>query len=78
MWNIRIVKTMEDIGGEMKPFYQMAEVYYDNMGKPMGWCDAGVCSESIPDMKHYVEWMLEAFEKAIVEFHDHESTKKTL
>ena len=78
MWNLRLVKTEVDIQGEIVPMYQMAEVYYDSMGKPMGWCPAESVSEDIEDLKTYTEWMLEAFGKPVVIFNDHKSAEKTL
>ena len=63
-WNIRIVKYLE----EGEPVLALAEVYYNPVGKPVGFCTASAVEENIDDLHQYVDWMKEALAYPIIEF----------
>ena len=63
-WNIRVVKYLE----ENEPVFALAEVYYNTIGKPCGFCAASAVDESIDDLHTYVDWMKEALALPIIEF----------
>jgi hypothetical protein len=63
-WNIRLVQYQE----EGESVLALAEVYYNTLGKPMGYCMASAVGESIDDLHEYVDWMKEALAYPIIEF----------
>ena len=63
-WNIRVVKYTE----EGKPVLELAEVFYNILGKPCGFTSAVAAEESIDDLHEYVDWMKEALAYPIIEF----------
>ena len=64
MWNIRVVKYLE----EGEPILALSEVYYNTHGKPCGFCTASAVDESIDNLHQYVDWMKEALALPIIEF----------
>ena len=64
MWNIRVVKYLE----EGEPVLALAEVYYNTYGKPCGFCTASAIDESIDELHTYVDWMKEALAYPVIEF----------
>ena len=63
-WNIRVVKYSED----EETFLEVAEVYYNEIGKPCGFHIARASGESIDDLHDYTDKMKEALAYPILEF----------
>ena len=59
-WNYRIVNTKSDNGGE--DWYCLQEVFYDENGKPYGYCNASTGSESMESLRDVWHMMGEAME----------------
>lgn len=64
MWNLRVVKIKEN----EDTFYEVSEVYYDSIGKPVGYARANICGESVEELHTYLEWAKEALSKPVLEF----------
>jgi len=68
-WNLRLVKTEDpDLPGE--PYVEIREVYYDQLGKPLGHCLATMGGENIAEVKQYLLWSIEALDKPVLTFGD--------
>jgi hypothetical protein len=68
MWNYRVLKTKDE---ETKEEYlELREVYYDQLGKPMGHCGATVCGETLGELETVLQMMTQALEKAIIKTKD--------
>lgn len=63
-WNIRVVKYSEDD----ETILEVAEVYYNEIGKPCGFCVARASGESIDELHDYTDKMKEALAYPILEF----------
>ena len=63
-WNIRVVKYSEDD----EVILEVAEVYYNEAGKPCGFCRARALGESIDELHDYTDRMKEALAYPILEF----------
>jgi hypothetical protein len=73
-WNVRVVKSTDN--GES--ILQLAEVYYNTLGKPMGYCKASAVGESVDELHTYVDWMKEALAYPIIEFTNDVVTKQQI
>ena len=51
-------------------YIEIREVYYDQMGKPLGHCAACIGGENVADIRTYIEWAIEALDKPILSFGD--------
>jgi hypothetical protein len=69
MWNYRVVKEKEN--GE--EWLEVREVYYDQLGKPMGHCTATVSGETLGEIEIVLDMMAQAFNKPVIKF-DKETT----
>lgn len=72
-WNYRVVKAAvtNELTGTTEEMYHVREVYYDDTGKPTGYCGASVSNwETVEDLKSSVELMRQAFDKPVVEQRD--------
>jgi hypothetical protein len=49
-------------------YFEIREVFYDNLGKPLGHTRATSGGESIEDIKRYLTWSLEALDKPVLTF----------
>jgi hypothetical protein len=49
-------------------YIEIREVYYDQLGKPMGHCRATSGGENIEEIKQYLTWSLEALDKPVLTF----------
>jgi hypothetical protein len=49
-------------------YIEIREVYYDQMGKPMGHCRATAGGENIEEVRQYLTWALEALDKPVLTF----------
>ena len=66
-WNLRLVQMSNDEC--LDDFYiEIREVYYDQLGKPMGHCRATSGGEDIEEIKQYLTWSLEALDKPVLTF----------
>lgn len=63
-WNLRVVDQSE--GGE--DFLEVCEVYYDEIGIPMGYCKASMSVETIEDIQQYLMWALAALDQPVLIF----------
>ena len=63
-WNLRLVDTTE--GDES--FVEICEVFYDTMGKPLGYTPAGLSGENVEEIRTYIKWALEALDKPVLKF----------
>jgi hypothetical protein len=66
MWNYRVVKTKDEDG----EFLEIREVYYDQLGKPMGHCGATVIGDTLGEIETVLQMMAQSLEKAIVKAED--------
>jgi len=69
MWNYRVVKEKEN--GE--EWLEVREVYYDQLGKPMGHCTATVGGETLGEIEIVLDMMAQALNKPVIKF-DKETT----
>ena len=66
-WNLRLVEMVEeDCADDL--YVEIREVYYDQMGKPMGHCRATAGGENIEEVRQYLTLALEALDKSILTF----------
>jgi len=63
-WNIRVVKYSEDD----EVILEVAEVYYNEAGKPCGFHIARASGNSIDELHDYTDRMKEALAYPILEF----------
>ena len=68
MWNYRVVKTKDEETKE--EFLEIREVYYDQLGKPMGHCSATIVGDSLGEIETVLQMMTQSLEKAIVKAKD--------
>jgi hypothetical protein len=64
MWNYRVVKEKEN--GE--EWLEVREVYYDQLGKPMGHCTATVGGETLGEIEIVLDMMAQALNKPVIKF----------
>jgi tetrahydromethanopterin S-methyltransferase subunit H len=66
-WNLRLVNmTSEEFPDE--DYIEVREVYYDQMGKPMGHCVATMGGQDKEEIKTYLKWAMEALDKPALTF----------
>ena len=66
-WNLRLVQMSNDEC--LDDFYmEIREVYYDQIGKPLGHCRATAGGEDAEEIKQYLTWALEALDKPVLTF----------
>jgi len=65
-WNLRLVEIPDD----EYPSIEICEVYYDTMGKPLGYSAASMAGEDREEIKQYLLWALEALDKPVLKFKD--------
>jgi hypothetical protein len=66
-WNLRLV-SMEDEDFPGEPYVEIREVYYDQIGKPLGHCLAAMGGKDATEIKQYLRWAIEALDKPVVTF----------
>ena len=64
MWNYRVIKSVEEKTGD--EWFEIHEVYYDQLGKPMGYTSATVGSESLDEIKEVFKMMEIALSKLVL------------
>ena len=68
-WNLRLVDVTDPEFPDDKCI-EICEVYYDQMGKPLGYSAASMSGEDVQEIRKYLMWALEALEKPILNFKD--------
>ena len=63
-WNIRVVQYIED----EETILEIAEVYYNEVGKPCGFHITRASGESIDELHDYTDRMKEALAYPVLEF----------
>jgi len=66
-WNLRLVE-MTDPEYPDEAYIEIREVYYDQMGKPMGHSAATMGGQDKDEVRQYLMWSLEALDKPILHF----------
>jgi hypothetical protein len=49
-------------------YMEIREVYYDQIGKPLGHCRATAGGEDAEEVRQYLTWALEALDKPVLTF----------
>jgi hypothetical protein len=49
-------------------YIEVREVFYDNLGKPLGHTRATSGGENVEEVRQYLTWSLEALDKPILTF----------
>jgi len=66
-WNLRLVQMSNDEC--LDDFYEeIREVYYDQMGKPIGHSRATAGGENVEEIRQYLMCALEALDKPVLTF----------
>ena len=66
-WNLRLVEMVEeDCADDL--YLEIREVFYDQLGKPLGHTKATSGGENIEEIRRYLTWSLEALDKPILTF----------
>jgi hypothetical protein len=66
-WNLRLVKMSNEECPD-DPYIEIREVFYDQLGKPLGHTVATAGGENAEEIKQYLTWALEAVDKPILNF----------
>lgn len=66
-WNLRLVE-MTDPEFPDDPYIEIREVFYDQMGKPLGHSAATMGGADKEEIKQYLKWGMEALDKSILHF----------
>jgi hypothetical protein len=49
-------------------YIEIREVFYDNLGKPLGHTRATAGGENVEEVRQYLTWALEALDKPVLTF----------
>jgi len=71
-WNLRLV----NMSNAYEDYFEIREVFYDTMGKPIGHSKAAIGGEDRLEVDRYIELAKLALDKPIIKFADHENTSK--
>ena len=66
-WNLRLVQMSNDECLD-DLYIEVREVYYDQLGKPLGHCRATSGGENVEEVRQYLMWSLEALDKPVLTF----------
>jgi cell division septum initiation protein DivIVA len=58
-------------------YFEIREVYYDTMGKPIGHGNAAIAGEDRLEVDRYIELAKQALDKPILKFADTERSNNT-
>jgi hypothetical protein len=72
-WNLRLV----NLSSPYEDYFEIREVYYDTMGKPIGHSNAAVGGEDRLEVDRYIQMCKEALDKPILKFADAERSNNT-
>jgi hypothetical protein len=66
-WNLRLVNmTSHEYPDE--DYIEIREVFYDQMGKPLGHSAAAMGGQDKDEIKQYLKWAMEALDKSVLTF----------
>jgi len=51
-----------------EPYIELREIFYDQVGKPLGHTRATIGGESKEEVKQYLKWAAEALDKPVLTF----------
>jgi len=68
MWNYRVVEMNDEEMGEN--WLEISEIYYDQLGKPMGYCKATAGGETLGEIETVLQMMSQSLERAIIKSKD--------
>jgi len=71
-WNLRLV----NMSNPYEDYFEIREVFYDTMGKPIGHSKAAIGGEDRVEVYRYIELAQEAMDKPILKFAKNENTSK--
>ena len=63
-WNLRLV----DMSNPYEDYFEIREVFYDTMGKPIGHTKAAIGGEDRIEVDRYIELALQALKKPTLKF----------
>ena len=66
-WNLRLV-NMSNAECLDDPYIEIREVFYDQIGKPLGHTRATMGGENAEEIRNYLKWALEALDKPVLNF----------
>jgi len=66
-WNLRLVEMVEEECQDER-YIEIREVYYDQLGKPLGHTRATSGGENVEEIRRYLTWALEALDKPVLTF----------
>jgi hypothetical protein len=72
-WNLRLV----NMSSLYEDYFEIREVYYDTIGKPIGHCNAAIGGEDRLEIDRYIEKCKEALDKPILKFADNQAVDHT-
>ena len=72
-WNLRLV----NMSNSYEDYFEIREVYYDTMGKPIGHSKAAIGGEDRLEIDRYIELAKLALDKPILKFADNQETNHT-
>ncbi len=73
-WNLRLV----NMSNLYEDYFEIREVFYDTMGKPIGHSKAAIGGEDRLEVDRYIELAKLALDKPIIKFANHENTSKDI
>lgn len=65
-WNHRVLKETEGEGDTAETLYRIIECYYNDKGKPRGYCDPFTGSESKKGLRLTMKRMLKATKQPVL------------
>ena len=71
-WNLRLV----NMSNAYEDYFEIREVFYDTMGKPMGHSKAAIGGEDRLEVDRYIELAKLALDKPILKFANNENSSK--
>jgi hypothetical protein len=69
-WNLRLV----NMSSPYEDYFEIREVYYDAMGRPIGHSNASIGGEDRLEIDRYIELAKIALDKPILKFANNENT----
>jgi hypothetical protein len=73
-WNLRLV----NMSNPYEDYFEIREVFYDTMGKPIGHTKAAIGGEDRLEVDRYIELAKLALDKPILKFANNEDTSKDI
>lgn len=71
-WNLRLVNMCSPY----EDYFEIREVFYDTMGKPVGHSNASIGGEDRLEVDRYIQLAKEALDKPILKFSDNEKSNR--